>query len=78
MDDPTAVSDTGERLRAILAYVPVMGHSVIVLLIHREKGEWGTTGHAFHIRCSMPRIEKLPEDFALSQDMLAALQAAVT
>ena len=74
VDDPAAVSEDGVPLVALLAYVPVMGHSVIVLLIHREGGEWGTTGYAFHIRCLRPGLEKLPDDFALSEKMLAALE----
>jgi hypothetical protein len=76
VDDPTAVSDEGVRAEAILAYVPVMGHSVIFLILHRAEGTWATTGQAFHIQCSMPRTELLPPDFALSEKMLAAIAVA--
>jgi hypothetical protein len=74
VDDPETVSDSGVLLAGVLAYVPHHGHSVAMLPLHREDGEWGTTGaviYLFGIRNGTMGF--LPEDFEFSEAMRAVL-----
>lgn len=74
VDDPEQVSDSGVPLAGILAYVPHHGHSVAMLPLHREGGEWGTTGaviYLFGIRNGTMAV--LPEGFPFSEKMRAVL-----
>jgi hypothetical protein len=72
-----AIKDPDEPdVVAVAAFAPVAGHSVVVLPIVRLDGKLGHAGMCAHILCGMPRAETLPDDFELSEAMLAALDRA--
>lgn len=76
VDDPEdgATSDSGVPIAGVLAYAPVLGHSIALLLIWHDGGELAHTGYAFHIRCLAPGAYELPEDFKLTEKMIATVE----
>jgi hypothetical protein len=61
----------------VLAYAPIDGHQVILLPVARKADKWEADHSGMSIfSIRGPHMVKMPEGFALSERMIAALEEA--